>query len=263
MYVFILCLLFKCFINSCEVKGVTICIQETKLDRCDSYLCRSLWGGSEVEWLFRESVGNSGGLLCLWCKDTFVLQKYFVGNSYLGVKGVWGQTTTPCFIFNVFSTCSLAGKRALWEKLRGIRANNLNFPWCVVGDFNTIRCPSERRGVSSQFASGEMLDFDEFIDNMGLNDLPLIGRKFTWHRPNGKCISRLDRFLISDEWLSVWQDLAQWSMDRIVSDHNAIVLKPSYKDWGLEPFRVLNYWLQCMDFHMLFKEKWEALNVSG
>lgn len=38
-----------------------------------------------------------------------------------------------------------------------------------------------------------------------MNDLPLTGRKFTWHRADGRCVSRLDRFLISDEWMSRWQ----------------------------------------------------------
>lgn len=57
----------------------------------------------------------------------------------------------------------------------------------------------QKEGASSQVVTIEMLDFDEFIDDMRLNDLPLIGRKYTWHRSNGKCMSRLDRFLVSDE----------------------------------------------------------------
>lgn len=154
-------------------------------------------------------------------------------------------------------------KRVLWDERRGLRDSNLHSPWCVVGDFNIVRCLSERKGVTSKLGSRDMAELDEFIDNFGLNDLPLIGRKFTWHRSNGKCMSRIGRFLISDELLEEWKDLAQWGLERSVSDHCPIVLKTKFVDCGPKPFRVLNCWLQSKDFQNLFKEKWEALSVFG
>lgn len=59
------------------------------------------------------------------------------------------------------------------------------------------KSPSERRGSSgSSREDGSVLmrDFNRFIDDMFLNDLPLMGRKFTWIRPNGSALSRLDCF---------------------------------------------------------------------
>lgn len=46
-------------------------------------------------------------------------------------------------------------------------------------------------------------EFNLFIDNtklMELMDIPLNGRIFTWFRPNGQSMSRLDSFLISHDW---------------------------------------------------------------
>lgn len=240
-----------------------LCIQKTKMETCDRFFCQYLWGSSEVDWVFRPLVGNSGGMLCLWYKDAFVLQDSFDGVGFLGVKGIWRNTTSYCYIFNVYSPCTLAGKRGLWEELKAIRGSNLNAPWCVAGDFNVVRSANERRGSSLQLGYSDMVEFDKFIYDMGLNDLPLIGRKYTWRRANGACMSRIDRFLISDEWLNVWQDLSQWGMDRTVSDHCAIVLKPGYKDWGPKPFHVLNCWLQSNGFAIFFAEKWGDLNVSS
>lgn len=87
----------------------------------------------------------------------------------------------------------------MWEELKNLRANYLDSAWCVAGDFNSVRSTSERRGVSVQPASRDMEGFNEFICDMGLIDLPLVGRKFTWHRANGSCMSRLDKFLLSEE----------------------------------------------------------------
>lgn len=200
------------------------------MESCDRFMCQSTWGDSEVDWVSREAVVNSGGLLCLRCKDSFKFQLSFDGPGYLGIKGFWNNSTSHCFIVNVYSPCNIAGKRAPWEELKVLRGNNSNYPWCVAGDFNTVRSANERRGASLQIVNREMLEFNSFIDDMGLNDLPLIGRKYTWYISDGRCMSRIDRFLLSDEWISTWHDLSQWGMDRSVSDHCALVLKTSVKD---------------------------------
>lgn len=72
---------------------------------------------------------------------------------------------------------------------------------------------------------GRMESFCNFISESGLIDLPLIGRKYTWYKPNGSTMSRLDRFLILEEWLNSWSCLSQWGLKRSVSDHCAVVLK--------------------------------------
>lgn len=43
------------------------------------------------------------------------------------------------------------------------------------------------------YGSGERRDFNQFILDMELDDIPLVGRNFTWYRPNGKDKSRIDR----------------------------------------------------------------------
>lgn len=53
-----------------------------------------------------------------------------------------------------------------------------NVAWCLAGDFNSVRNSDERKGVSSQQVTREMKEFDDFIENMGLNDLPLVGQKY-------------------------------------------------------------------------------------
>jgi len=42
------------------------------------------------------------------------------------------------------------------------------------------------------------------LEDGSLLDLPICGRLFTWYRGDGVSMSRLDRFLLSDNWCNVW-----------------------------------------------------------
>ena len=100
--------------------------------------------------------------------------------------------------------------------------------WCVVEDFNSIRRKEERKSVvSASVYSREIKVFNDFIENMELLDIIMAGRKFTWYKPNGTVKSRIDRILVSREWLDVWPNSKQLVLIRKVSNHCALVLKVS------------------------------------
>nr|KYP63511.1 hypothetical protein KK1_018088 [Cajanus cajan] len=82
--------------------------------------------------------------------------------------------------------------------------------------------------------------FDEFITEAKLVDLLLIGRKYTWYKTDGKCMRRLDKFLVSNAWLSYWPHTTQWGLSKGVSDHCAILMKNEDINSGPKPFRVLD-----------------------
>jgi hypothetical protein len=48
-----------------EKNPFIVCLQETKLQVCDDFMCTSVWGASSFGFSFRPSVGASGGLLTL------------------------------------------------------------------------------------------------------------------------------------------------------------------------------------------------------
>lgn len=69
----------------------------------------------------------------------------------------------------------------------------------MSGDFNVVRflVESSRRGRLTY----SMRRFSEVIEDLELRDLPLQGGSFTWKGGlNNQSHSRLDRFLISNEW---------------------------------------------------------------
>ncbi|KAL0451189.1 UNVERIFIED_CONTAM: hypothetical protein Slati_1097000 [Sesamum latifolium] len=53
-------------------------------------------------------------------------------------------------------------------------------PLLVLGDFNTVRDPSEVNGTSEDI-SNAMEEFQDCIRSTGLLDLPMQGETYTWH----------------------------------------------------------------------------------
>jgi hypothetical protein len=51
--------------------------------------------------------------------------------------------------------------------------------WCVCGDFNDVRSEEERRGHLRVGRSDDFADFNKFIKEAMLTDLPLVRRQFT------------------------------------------------------------------------------------
>jgi hypothetical protein len=44
-----------------------LAVQETKMETISDSFCYGLWGGEDCQWVFLPSIGNSGGLLSIWC----------------------------------------------------------------------------------------------------------------------------------------------------------------------------------------------------
>jgi len=50
--------------------------------------------------------------------------------------------------------------------------------WIIVGDFNLMRSPDNRNRPGGDVT--EMLLFNETINSLGIVELPLQGKRFTW-----------------------------------------------------------------------------------
>ncbi|XP_057432140.1 uncharacterized protein LOC130724887 [Lotus japonicus] len=98
---------------------------------------------------------------------------------------------------------------------------------------------------------------------MDLLDIPLAGRKFTWQRLNNRARSRIDRFLVSSEWNSCWNNCSQLVLNRDISDHCPLLLRQCFQNWGPKPFRVLNCWLQDPRITGVVDSFWKEATVNG
>ncbi|XP_058776748.1 uncharacterized protein LOC131651094 [Vicia villosa] len=98
---------------------------------------------------------------------------------------------------------------------------------------------------------------------MELVDVPTIGGKFTCFSSNGRAMSRIERFLLSDSLIEDWKVAGQVIGGREISDHAPIWIKNNKKDWGPKPFKFNNNWLNHNDFGKFVEEEWAKINVKG
>lgn len=154
---------------------------------------------------------DGSGILTLLNNKVFNCILIEDGKGYVVIVGDyildWGGQVARVGIINVYSSCSNNDKLVLWDHIGHVKSNYNSIAWCVVGDFNAVRHYKERQGIGhARVNKIEVKGFDAFIDDNKLFDLPIVGRKFIWYRPNGITKSRLDRVLVSDLWLQIWPE---------------------------------------------------------
>ncbi|XP_016178005.1 uncharacterized protein LOC107620343 [Arachis ipaensis] len=174
---------------------------EIKKEAMSRFDVARLWGCDIVDWEFVESVGASGSLLLMWDNFLFTRLNCFKGDGWLCVEGFLTKNNFKCAFYLVYGAHVRSEKLIMWEELSYL-VGLCQVPFCFMGDFNEILHLEERKGATSIPASAE--DFKEWVQDLQLVDLPLTDRKFTWFR--GQSCSRIDRILVSLEWLEEFTD---------------------------------------------------------
>ncbi|XP_071688956.1 uncharacterized protein [Rutidosis leptorrhynchoides] len=126
--------------------------------------------------------------------------------------------------------------------------------WLLCGDFNEVRNEDER--FNSVYIPSRAMIFNNFISNNELIEAPLGGRKFTRVCDNGIKMSKLDRFLVCEKFINLWEDLSAIVMDRKFSDYCPILLRDKIVDFGPKPFKFFNEWLNVDGVDKVIKEAW-------
>jgi len=243
---------------------VFVCIQETKAIQFSDARCYSLWGEKKVGRLHFEGDNGGGSILSMWHKDAFSYESHEMGKGFIVVYGKHIKTNRRCVVANIYAACSLREKKVLWGELTRIKSVSQDKIWCLCGDFNAVRRVTERQGARARDTqSSEIRDFNGFIEANLLFELPFVGMEFTWFNSNGSAKSRLDRALVTEDWMDVWPMCKQYVQRREVSDHCALVIKSVEKDWGPKPFRTIDAWLSEKGFLEMVKVRWLSYPGQG
>ena len=242
-----------------------VCLQETKCSEFSREKVCLLWGTNEVDWVENKAINKAGGVLTMWSKKSFQLSSFVNGRNFTVLEGLWKRGNgVHLTIVNIYCSGTLREKKEMWKEVGTFRQRQLSKAWCIIGDFNSIRMQKERRSeMSESDYSREIKGFNEFIESSELADIPLVGRKFSWFKPNGLVKSRIDRVLVSKEWLDLWPNSQQFVLSRSISDHCAVLLKEVSVDWGPKPFRCLDVWQRDSGFKEFVKSSWVSYKVVG
>ncbi|GKA29034.1 putative RNA-directed DNA polymerase, partial [Tanacetum coccineum] len=101
--------------------------------------------------------------------------------------------------------------------------------------------------------------FNDFISRVGLIDLPLGGRRFTRFDKNGKKASKLDRFLVTNNFFKSWDEASVAVLCRSYSDHCPLVLKVCNPNFGPKPFRIFDKWIENEELGAVLANSWASI----
>nr|GEZ88890.1 RNA-directed DNA polymerase, eukaryota [Tanacetum cinerariifolium] len=236
-----------------------LAIQETKLENMDLWCVKACWGNYAFDFVYSDSVGNSGGILCIWDPNSFRKNNVTVLDYFCMVRGVWLKTGVDILMVVVYAPQELRDKRILWDYLEHV-INQWDGEVVIMDDFNEVIFKSERFGSVFNVQGANV--FNAFIVNASLEEVPLGGSSFTWCHKSAIKMSKLDRFLIFKNLMISCPNISAISLDRYLSDHRPILLRESQHDYGPMPFRFFNHWLELDGFIKFITDMWNLAPID-
>ncbi|XP_021990310.1 uncharacterized protein LOC110886754 [Helianthus annuus] len=171
-----------------------LALQETQLCNMSEEKIRKFWNGSAMEYVKKDAVGRSGGILSIWNPGDLIGE---------------GLEIT---VVNVYAPNIGTERRRLWDRLLYVM-NNIHGLCLLIGDFNEVRVPEDT--LNSNFDCCNALHFNNFISTAGLLEYPMSGRRYTFLSGDGKKMSKIDRALVSSEFMSKWPNASLRALERL------------------------------------------------
>eukprot|EP00253_Pinus_taeda_P004076 PITA_04076 len=231
------------------------------------FLQETLGNGSEVElslksllprWTFLaiDSSGHSGGLAIGFREGRIKCLNLWGMKQVMGMEIISLDFPSPFLIVNIYGPCQ--GRELFWTDL--MKKAVMSSPLMVVGgdlNFSLGRAeawgPSAREDPLTEF-------FQEALMDKKLIDPTPTKLKPTWrNRRHGEdqIAKRLDRFLLSEGFISKVPLFRQWVEEVGNSDHFPIFLELTFPPpKPPTPFKFNPSWLQVPSFNDFFKKTW-------
>ncbi|GJR43183.1 RNA-directed DNA polymerase, eukaryota [Tanacetum coccineum] len=165
------------------------------------------------------------------------------------------------YLMIVVVYCASRAKKSsmLWDYLAHV-SNQWVGKLVMMGDFNEVKYKSDRYG--SNFNAHDAEIFNSFIYNAGLDEVLLGGSAYTWCLKSASKMSKLDRFFVFENLLSMCHNITAITLKRFISDHRPILLREVRYDYDPIPFRFYRYWLEVDGFDKLVRDSWNVAPVN-
>lgn len=243
--------------SMCDV----ICLQETKRESFDAAFIRNICPQTFDQYVVLPSVGLSGGAVIIWKSSIFSSNVVFQKAYAISVEFFSKHNDAHWLLTNIYAPCTYVGKREFLDWFSDIQMPQ-EINWLVVRDFNLCQSPDDRNRPGGDI--NEMLLFNEAISRLGLVELPLKGRRFTWtNKQRCPLLERLDWFFTSASWTISYPTTVAYSLVNETSDHVPCVISISTSIPKHSLFRFENYWLQHLDFFTVVEQAWNIQPSSS
>lgn len=198
---------------SCDI----ICFQETKKESFDAAFLKNVCPPNFDRFEYLPSVGASGGIITAWKSRMFSGELIFSNEFAISVELNSMHNDESWILTNVYAPCTDEGKRNFINWFKHIQMPE-EVEWLVVGDFNLMRKPEDRNKEGGDLF--EMCMFNNAISMLGLNEIVLQGRKYTWsNMQTNPLLQKIDWIFTSNSWNIKYPDTSAKGHDMTPSDH--------------------------------------------
>jgi len=129
--------------------------------------------------------------------------------------------------------------------------------WMLIGDFNFYRTLENRNREGGNM--NDIFVFNEIISNLGLLEIPLKGRQFTWsNMQDNPLLEQLDWCFTSSHWISAYPNTLLLPLAKPLSDHLPCVVQIDTAIPKSNLFRFENFWVEQLGFFELVEEIWKT-----
>lgn len=238
-----------------------ITFQETKMQSIDVAQFREMCGRRLDQYVTVPAQGTRGGILIAWRQSMYTLiskeEKQFTLTTTLQNT----NDASKIMFTAVYGPTQQNQRQEFYNELKQIKPSG-NTPWAVGGDFNVTASPEDRNFPTNSWRA--TLSFATLISELGLLNLNLIGRHYTWsndrHAPH---LARLDRFLISADWNARYPNSAQRAAPNSSSDHCPLLLSAKTGFQKTNFFRFENLWLRFPALDLVVAEAWGSAPTAN
>ncbi|CAL1353204.1 unnamed protein product [Linum trigynum] len=173
-----------------------------------------------------EADGRKGGIWLCWDAQAFRVEVLSACFQHLTFK-VSSASAQPWILTAVYASPRHNLQRFLWNSIFG-SSEEIELPWLLTGDFNTIKDPSEQAGPATPDIYRRCKRFSDRISQAKLIDLGFSGPRFTWTRgdtPSSDKASCIDRSLCNAAWNAVFPDSTVNHLPQLHSDHHPLLTR--------------------------------------
>jgi hypothetical protein len=155
---------------------------------------------------------------------------------------------------NVYDPCQEPDRSSFLNWFKNCEVDD-RINWLFLGDFNFYRSLENRNKPGGNIL--DTLHFNDTIGHLGLIELPLKGRKFTWSNMQmDPLLEQLDWFFTSPNWTIDFPNTEVFPLAKITLDHTPCKISINTRIPKANIFRFENFWAEHEDFVDIVCRSW-------
>ncbi|XP_020272040.1 uncharacterized protein LOC109847208 [Asparagus officinalis] len=216
-------------------------------------------------WFSNANSTCTARILMLWDPNILDLQISGFSAQHITCKVCSTDGRVDCYISSIYGFNHMEMRKELWLDLYQIHQVIGNSHWLLSGDFNAVLGNEEKLG-GVMLTDADILDFRSFTEDCQLSHLKTLGCFYTWNNKQDSATrvwSRLDRSLVNDSWIQIFNSSHVEYLLPSFSDHSTCLISIYDEEIrGKKPFKFYKIWINHSSFLPTVSSVWQS-HIGG